>query len=256
MEYHQHSPGTVELNYVVDGECIYDINGQIFNLPKKSLILVNGSIPHRLLISTGCINMSINCSQEPLSPCFGSLGDLTSAYPALQDMFKNLETGLVFKNAKIVYPLLQTICDEYNGSNDLNYLNLLVNKAFIDISRFFLTSAPPTSQSALYVAQVKNYISYHFFEIPNIDTVARHVALNKIYLQKIFKKETGLTLWSYLTQFRMQKAAYYLSQTTIPIGDIDEIIGVNSRQNFYTLFKKEYGISPSEYRKIHFQRKL
>lgn len=252
MEYHQHSSGSIELNYIVDGECIYDIAGNIFTLPKRSLIVVNGSIPHRLLISSGCINISINCSQKHLSHPFGTLEDLIAVCPLLENMFKNLETGLVFKNAKIIYPLLQSICDEYNGNNNINYLSLLTNKAFMDICRFFLSSdSALMSQSSLYISQIKNYIAYHFFEISNIDDIARHVALNKIYLQKIFKQETGMTLWRYLTKFRMQKATYYLANTTVPIGEIDEIIGIHSRQNFYLLFKKEYGISPSEYRKLY-----
>ena len=219
MEYHKHDPGSIELNYIVDGECIYDINGEIFTLPKRSLILLNGNIPHRLLISSGCINMSINCSQPPLPHCFGTLGDLVDSYPGLENLFKSLETGIVFRNAKIIYPLLQSICDEYNGNNDINYLNLLTNKAFMDINRFFLSSdSLQMSQTALYVSQVKNYIAYHFFEITGIDDIARHVALNKIYLQKIFKKETNMTLWNYLTKFRMQKATYYLTHTDVPIG--------------------------------------
>lgn len=252
MEYHQHSPGSIELNYIVDGECIYDISGKIFALPKRSLILVNGNIPHRLLISSGCINMSINCSQQQLPHSFGTLGDLIAACPLLENMFNDLETGIIFRNAKIIYPLLQSICDEYNGNNDSNYLNLLTNKAFMDINRFFLSSdSALMSQPSQYVFQIKNYIAYHFFEISSIDDIARHIALNKIYLQKIFKQETGMTLWRYLTKFRMQKATYYLSNTTVPIGEIDEIIGIHSRQNFYLLFKREYGISPSEYRKLH-----
>lgn len=268
MEYHQHPPGSIELNYIVDGECIYDIDGEIFTLPKRSLILVNGNVPHRVLISAGCINMSINCYQEPLQPCFGTLSALISVYPELCSLFENLKTGILLHNVKSIYPLLQSICDVYDspqnkatlsqtglkvtGKNDekvrdLHYLNLLVNKALIDVGKLYMTAEPSTA--SIYVSQIKTYISYHFFEIKNIDTIAEHIALNKIYLQKIFKKETGMTLWTYLTKFRMQKATYYLTHTRIPIGDIDEMIGINSRQNFYLLFKKEYHISPSEYRR-------
>ncbi|MBS7210530.1 MAG: AraC family transcriptional regulator [Lachnospiraceae bacterium] len=272
MEYHQHSEGSIELNYIVDGDCMYDIDGKIFNLTKRSLILVNGNVPHRVLISTGCILMSINCTQESMHPCFGTIKDLLSAYPELSDIFEHLTSGIHLNNAKLLYPLLQCICNVYDNpkesspmlrsglsfveSNDADYkrdfpyLNLLVNKALIDISKLYTNAEP--SVVSLYVEKIKHFISYHFFEITSIDQIAEHIALNKIYMQKIFKQETGMTLWSYLTKFRMQKAVHYLSFTNIPIGDIDEMLGINSRQNFYLLFKKEYGMSPSEYRKSHY----
>ena len=47
----------------------------------------------------------------------------------------------------------------------------------------------------------------------------------------------------------MERAAYYLTSLNYPVGDIDELVGIHSRQNFYLLFKKKYGISPSQYRK-------
>ena len=91
--------------------------------------------------------------------------------------------------------------------------------------------------------------NYHFFSIENIDEIASYVALNKVYLQKIFREKTGLTIWNYLTKYRMEKAVYFLLYSDTPISDIDELVGINSRQNFYLLFKKQYGMSPSEYRK-------
>jgi transcriptional regulator GlxA family with amidase domain len=56
------------------------------------------------------------------------------------------------------------------------------------------------------------------------------------------------TIWSYLTEIRLKNSIQLLLHTDIPIGDIDEKIGINSRQNFYKLFKSKYNISPSEYR--------
>lgn len=66
-------------------------------------------------------------------------------------------------------------------------------------------------------------------------------------MQRIFKQFTNQTVWTYLVALRVKKEAYLLRYTDIPIGDIDENIGINSRQNFYILFKKTHGIiSPSE----------
>lgn len=247
MDYHMHAPGSMELNYIVDGECIYDIDGEIFPVKKRSLILVNGSVPHKLICTSPCINMSINCYQYPLSPDFGTLDTLTTAYPALADLFGSLKTGILVHNAKNIFPLMQLIFNEFTHEKDACYMNLLLNNTFILIQKQL--SASRSTQAQVYVDKVKDYIYYHYFSIKNIDEIAEFAALNKVYLQKIFRRETGTTLWNYLTQFRLDKAAYLLSNSDIPIGDIDEMIGINSRQNFYLLFKKFYHMSPSEYKR-------
>ena len=58
-------------------------------------------------------------------------------------------------------------------------------------------------------------------------------------MERVFKQETGDSIWNYLNNIRMENAVYYLTQSNIPIGDIDELVGIHSRQNFYLLFKNK-----------------
>lgn len=248
MDYHVHPAGSIEFNYIVDGNCYYDIAGEVYPLSKRNLIIINGNTPHKLISPDSCINMSINFYQSKLTPSLGALSSLVSFYPALQELFEHLHSGIVLPNARTLFPLLQEICNETNNKKEAGYLNILVNKAFIEVIRLLADEKKPADN---YVEQVKNYINYHFFSIQNIDEIAAHISLNKVYLQKIFREKTGLTLWKYLTDFRMEKAAYFLIHSETPVSDIDELVGINSRQNFYVLFKKTYGMSPSKYRKIH-----
>lgn len=246
MDYHQHPAGSIEFNYIVEGTCYYDIAGEIYNLKKRNLMIVNGNTPHKLISPDSCINMSINYYQSELTPSIGTLSALVKAYPCLGTFFQHLNTGLVIQNARNIFHLLEEICNETNNKKDPYYLNILVNKALIEVVRLLSAEKSPTDT---YVEQTKNYINYHFFSIENIDEIASYVALNKVYLQKIFREKTGLTIWNYLTKYRMEKAVYFLLYSDTPISDIDELVGINSRQNFYLLFKKQYGMSPSEYRK-------
>ena len=246
MDYHQHPAGSIEFNYIVEGTCYYDIAGEIYNLKKRNMMIVNGNTPHKLISPDSCINMSINYYQSELTPSIGTLSALVKAYPCLGTFFQHLNTGLVIQNARNIFHLLEEICNETNNKKDPYYLNILVNKALIEVVRLLSAEKSPTDT---YVEQIKNYINYHFFSIENIDEIASYVALNKVYLQKIFREKTGLTIWNYLTKYRMEKAVYFLLHSDTPISDIDELVGINSRQNFYLLFKKQYGMSPSEYRK-------
>ncbi len=79
--------------------------------------------------------------------------------------------------------------------------------------------------------------------------IEEHMNLSFKYLNMIFKKETGETLWSYHYRLRMEKAARLLTATSLPIGEISAGSGFDSQYYFCNAFKKYTGMSPTKYRK-------
>ncbi|MBQ9135083.1 MAG: helix-turn-helix transcriptional regulator, partial [Lachnospiraceae bacterium] len=97
--------------------------------------------------------------------------------------------------------------------------------------------------------KTEDYIKEAFYLIKNNDQIADHIGLNSTYLERIYKKTTGKTLWESVTTCRLAAAEELLAQPSIPINEIDNMIGFANRQTFYLQFKKRYGMSPSEFRK-------
>jgi len=248
MEHHYHLEGTFELNYVTSGSCIYYIKDQKYILKKRNLLLINGSVPHKLIFTSPepCLILGMSCGQYPIIPGCISLENMISAYATLKSFFSTFEDALLIRNGSSVYPILSKILTEVRGDNNWAYLNLLINNALVEISRL---ATQDNQQAFLYVSNAIKYMSYNYYNIEKIDNIADAVALNKVYLERIFKEITEKTIWHYLSGIRMEKAAQFLKSSTIPIGEINELIGIKSRQAFYILFKKTYGISPLEYRK-------
>lgn len=79
--------------------------------------------------------------------------------------------------------------------------------------------------------------------------IEEHMKLSFKYLNMIFKKETGETLWNYHSRLRMEKAARLLAATSLPINEISARSGYDSPYYFSNAFKKFSGMSPSKYRK-------
>lgn len=79
--------------------------------------------------------------------------------------------------------------------------------------------------------------------------IEQHMNLSFKYLNMIFKKETGETLWNYHYRLRMEKAARLLTATSLPIGEISAGSGFDSQYYFCNAFKKHTGMSPTKYRK-------
>lgn len=251
QDFHRHSKGCIEIDYIVDGSCTYHFGNHSVHLNRRSLFIHNGYNPHDYDVPESCLNMSILCMQEALEPNSGSFQNILSVFPYMKSFFNRLDSGIVLKNAGHLFSSVREINDTFQANEPLWHLNLLINKFIIDIMNAAYYQVP----SRTYTEQVKNYIHYHYFEINSLDEIANHLSLNKIYMERLFKQETGMSVWTYLNNIRIEKSLYYLTELNIPIGNIDELVGIHSRQNFYLLFKKKYGISPAQYRKKYYKNK-
>ena len=80
-------------------------------------------------------------------------------------------------------------------------------------------------------------------------TQARLLDVNPSYLSSAFKKETGFTLTEYVTRKRMEYARFLLDSTNMRIQTIASYCGIPDICYFTKIFKRQVGMSPTEYRK-------
>lgn len=76
---------------------------------------------------------------------------------------------------------------------------------------------------------------------------------NSSYLSRIFKKETGENLLSYINKVRIMKSKELLSSTSLNIKEIAEATGFISSTVFISTFKKYEGITPGQYKQVLLQ---
>ena len=79
----------------------------------------------------------------------------------------------------------------------------------------------------------------------------KHLAvnLNSSYMQKLFAKHMGNTVYDYLTQFRINQAIALMKNTNMAFEDIAAEIGFNNRQSFYNAFKAFTNYTPKLFKK-------
>ena len=63
-----------------------------------------------------------------------------------------------------------------------------------------------------------------------------------------FKKYYDVSPIQYLLRIRIEKAKELLEETNQKVGDIASSVGFSAQQRFNDIFKKNLGVSPSEYR--------
>ena len=99
------------------------------------------------------------------------------------------------------------------------------------------------------VNKAKQYLEAHFSD-PNLtfQEVADHVAMSSSHFSTLFSQTTGVTFTKYLIDLRLSKARELLFNTSMRSSEIAYAVGYNDSHYFSYLFKKNTGVTPSEFR--------
>ncbi|MGG3284262.1 response regulator transcription factor [Paenibacillus solani] len=107
-----------------------------------------------------------------------------------------------------------------------------------------------SSQSNRIVENTRQYIEDHYRQKGlTIHEVAKNNHVSPNYLSYLFKKYTGSSLWEYVVKLRMEESRSLILSTDLRRYEIAERVGYESPEHFSKIFKKYYGVSPSELKK-------
>lgn len=98
------------------------------------------------------------------------------------------------------------------------------------------------------VEQIRVYIDAHYQHKLTIQDIADHVHLSVNHIAGLFKKETGQTIFDYITSVRISTAKQLLDNPIYKIYEIADRTGYPDANYFTKVFKKYTGLSPKEYR--------
>lgn len=132
----------------------------------------------------------------------------------------------------------------------VHYLELL----FVMISR--LPEKKPKSKSSFLMDEMDRAVAYfhaNYNHSVSIEEYARKHGMSVSWFIRNFKDYTGSTPTQYLLSLRISNAQSLLESTSYNVTEISEIVGYDNPLYFSRLFKKQCGVSPTEFRK---QQKL
>jgi two-component system response regulator YesN len=106
-----------------------------------------------------------------------------------------------------------------------------------------------TSNHAGMVQQAKQYIDRHYMDPDlSLNQVAAQVNLSPSYFSVVFGQATGQTFKEYLTEIRIKKAKELLRMTTQGSADISYQVGFSDPHYFSYVFRRNTGLSPTQFR--------
>ena len=83
----------------------------------------------------------------------------------------------------------------------------------------------------------------------SVEMIADRLKISANYLNAIFKKETGETIWKLVIKVRMERARELLNMGDDRMTEICKKTGYSNMSYFSKVFKETYGMSPLEYRR-------
>ena len=123
-----------------------------------------------------------------------------------------------------------------------------MKKAAVAISEKLKSARNNTSRRL--ITDAKNVVAERYMEPDfSLDTVCSVLGVSNSYFSTIFKKETGKSFITYLTDYRMDVAVRLIVETNDKSYEIGEKVGYLDANYFSYVFKKKFGVSPSKYRK-------
>ena len=97
--------------------------------------------------------------------------------------------------------------------------------------------------------EIRFYLDMNYSKKLKLKEAAAHLGYHPHYLTRIFKERFGITPKQYLTDLKLKKACGLLCSTELPVAVVAESLGFEDALAFSRLFRREYGVSPSNYRK-------
>ena len=143
--------------------------------------------------------------------------------------------------------------DEFLQPDDLFELSCSAHLTTLctRFSRAVKGAFSPNSKSRL-LAKSLQHMMLHYNESLTIPELADRANMSCGYFRLLFREVTGITPSEYITRLRLKNACMLLYQTNIPIGEIAAQVGYADQLYFSRIFRKNYGVSPSEYRNKEF----
>ena len=113
--------------------------------------------------------------------------------------------------------------------------------------------APPSPaldrKTALVLDETRRYMEEHLDEHLTIPTLSRRALLSATTFKKGFHRMYGLPVHTWLRQRRMERAAKLLQDSSLSVLGVAQAVGYGSVSQFSAAFRRQYGLTPAQYRK-------
>lgn len=253
IERHLHE--FVEIVYILEGEAVETINDLEYEVCRGDMLFINYKSIHSFTPKGAFTYINLCISPEVIAD---RLIHSTNAFELLTlSSFEELtkgEGGSVIHFLPTEFRIIECILEEMRTEfkSDLpdrntileSYLEIIVTKL---IRKLYPTGTESEKNEEMW-QNLFSYIHENLDKRLSLPELAKKCFYNPSYFSRVFKERFGITLADYLTKERTAHAAKLLLETDYTTEHIATICGYGDKSSLYRAFRKEYSVTPSEYR--------
>ena len=251
VELHTHD--YYEFYFFLEGNISMKIEEKQYPLQYADLVLIPPEIRHRAVVhdeETPYRRFVFWISREYCN----QLVELCRDYGYLMQ-YVTVRKEYIFHNDVIAFNTIQSkvfhLIEEIHSQRfgKTAKIPLCVNDLILHLNRVVYEQNHPKSpkeERDLYEKLI-DYIEEHLDEELTLERLAREFYVNKYHISHAFKDNMGLSVHQYITKKRVAACREALLNH-VKISEVYPMFGFQDYSGFYRAFKKEYGISPQEYR--------
>lgn len=247
-----------EMFYIYSGSCIHICKGQEYELQQGDFCLLEHGAPHRILNNTDdCIIIELLVQRELLDQICTSL---LSTNTVLSRFFKNALYGqsnypmIVFHtgNNRAVQYYTYAMYSEFKSKlpHSQVMLEAFLNALFVILLRYFQPQQEqPKNLENSSISIIVEYIYEHEQDI-TLGSLAQAFGYSVPHMSKLISSSCGISFSDILRQIRMRRATWLLKHTSLTITQIAAEVHCTDTSHFGKNFRKEFHMSPKEYRQL------
>lgn len=103
--------------------------------------------------------------------------------------------------------------------------------------------------SSALAAAVAEYVRHHLSDPVSTEKIAEKLHFSRTWLSRKFHEETGIPLSDFIRIKKTEEAQRLLRYTDKSLREISIYLGYSSQSHFQTVFKKQLGVTPMQYRR-------
>ncbi|MNI13979.1 Urease operon transcriptional activator [compost metagenome] len=254
-----HKHDYIELGYIVKGEFNLLITGQEHTFKAGDVYIIDLNSEHaESLLDQDCFVVYLCMKEEFFDDLFISEieGDNVQLFirKALMKQ-KNLKQYIKFSpryKEDLVYSLIEQVAIEHKEKRkgSFHIIKGLIIRIFYTLTNQYelsLKSYQTQKINQLLFIQVEDYLRQNYKEA-SIKRLVEKFHFQEDYFTRLIKKQTGMSFSQLLLSIRLAKVVELLQHTNSTVSHIIESVGYESRNYFYSIFKKQYGMTPERFR--------
>ena len=234
-----HHKDFYELILVTKGEWQHTIGNTTTILPTGSL----------LLFKPGCTHVIFSETTNNTHLVFGVKKEyfdefIMRSFPSfnLEQLPDCLTKPISIEKRKYIEYLAKMI-RESSGSPQIMADEVL----FSCISDFIYSTQNPSQNT--YILDIIQKLNSYIYLNDSVTDICSHYPIARSTLLHQFKDATGMTVVQYKAQQKLNYACHLLKHSTISVSGLASQLQYDSLSYFIRLFKRTYGMTPTEYRK-------